>query len=73
MTSRRQRVPTKWHDYLPVSATLLMFVLQVTGVIDISWWWILAPIWLPPALILGLLIIVWLLVSILDAFKGAAK
>jgi hypothetical protein len=71
MTSRRQ--PTKWHDYLPVSTALLMFVLQVTGVIDISWWWILAPIWLPPALILGLLIIVWLLVSILDAFKGAAK
>lgn len=33
--------------------TLLFIGLKLTGVILWSWWWVLAPIWLPTAIFLG--------------------
>ena len=31
---------------------ILLVVLKVTGVIDWSWWWVTAPLWYFPALML---------------------
>lgn len=33
-------------------------VLKLTGVIDWSWWWVLAPLWMPLALCVIMMIIV---------------
>lgn len=32
--------------------TITFIVLKLCGVIDWSWWWVLAPVWIPFALIL---------------------
>lgn len=34
---------------------LVFLVLKLTGVIDWSWWWITAPLWLPIAIVIGIL------------------
>lgn len=38
--------------------TILFIALKLTNVIDWSWWWVLAPLWLPIALILGIIAII---------------
>lgn len=51
------------------SALFIVFlVLKLCGKIDWSWWWVTAPLWIPPAILLGILavvgvvaLIVWLL------------
>lgn len=37
--------------------TVLFIGLKLTGYIDWSWWWVLAPVWGPLALLLVILII----------------
>ena len=37
---------------------LAFIVLKLCGVIDWSWWWVLAPIWMPIVLVLVIIIIV---------------
>ena len=40
-------------------ALLLAFIiLKLTHVIDWSWWWVLSPLWLPLAVIIGIALIV---------------
>lgn len=34
---------------------LLFITLKLTGVIAWSWWWVLAPFWIPLTLVLGIL------------------
>jgi hypothetical protein len=48
--------------FLPL-LTLMFIYLKLTGVILWSWWWVLAPIWIP--IVLGLLIFIAIL-----AIKG---
>lgn len=36
---------------------IAFIVLKLTGVIAWSWWWVLAPIWIPLALLIIILII----------------
>lgn len=38
--------------------TILFIGLKLTNYIDWSWWWVLAPVWLPLALALGFLIVI---------------
>jgi len=33
--------------------TLLFITLRLTGYINWSWWWVLSPLWIGPALVLG--------------------
>lgn len=35
--------------------TVLFVGLKLTDVIDWSWWWVLAPLWLPAAILLSVL------------------
>lgn len=47
--------------------TLIFITLKLTGFIDWSWWWILAPTWIPIAIIVLILlgIIVYYLIKII--------
>lgn len=38
--------------------TILFIALKLTNVIDWSWWWVLSPIWIPVAVVLGIIAIV---------------
>lgn len=46
--------------------TLLFIALKLCGQIDWSWWWVLAPVWIPGALMLLLLAVAAI------AYSGAA-
>jgi hypothetical protein len=35
--------------------TLIFITLKLTGYIDWSWWWVLAPLWIPIVLIFAIL------------------
>ena len=34
----------------PSTLTLVLIILKLTNVIDWSWWWVLAPLWVPLSL-----------------------
>ena len=36
---------------------LIFMTLKLTNNIDWSWWWVTAPLWIPVALVLGLLVV----------------
>lgn len=36
--------------------TLLLVFLKALGLVNFSWWWVFAPIWLPPAFLIFILI-----------------
>lgn len=40
---------------------IVFVVLKLLGVITWSWWWVLAPFWVPVVLVIILLLILWLL------------
>ena len=42
---------------------VVFLVLKLTEVIDWSWWWVTAPIWIPVALVFAMAIIVAILSS----------
>lgn len=42
--------------------TIVFIVLKLTDNIDWSWWWVLSPIWIPIAIVLGLAI-VWFVIQ----------
>ena len=42
---------------------LVFITLKLCGVIDWSWWWVLGPLWLPFAVVLGLALIFMIFAS----------
>jgi hypothetical protein len=42
---------------------LIFFVLKLTKVITWSWWWVTAPLWMPTAIVLALIVLAWLIVG----------
>jgi hypothetical protein len=56
---------------------LLFIALKLCSVIDWSWWWVLSPLWIPIALIVGLCIFFLgmgiLLVGVGQVFKSLIK
>ena len=38
--------------------TILFIGLKLTDHIDWSWWWVLAPLWIPTVLILGIIVLI---------------
>lgn len=49
---------------------LIFITLKLCNIITWSWWWVLAPLWGPVALVLGIFIIVLLILGIIKACKG---
>lgn len=43
---------------------LTFLVLKLTNVINWSWWWVTAPLWIPVAIALGIFIIVFVVAVI---------
>ena len=43
---------------------LLFLALKLTGVIDWSWWWITAPLWIPTAIFVTAVAVVGLVAAI---------
>ncbi len=50
--------------------TLIFITLKLTGHIDWSWWWVLAPIWIPVALILGFLAMAAVIIVVDNYMNG---
>lgn len=48
---------------------VLFIGLKLTGYIDWSWWWVLAPLWLGWAIIIGFALILLLIAGIVAAFS----
>ena len=42
--------------------TVVFVVLKLTDVIDWSWWWVFSPLWIPIAILVGIIV----LAAILD-------
>lgn len=42
---------------LPLFLTIILWVLDLSGAIDIAWYWIISPFWLPFVIILGFAIV----------------
>ena len=53
--------------------TLLFLGLKLTDVIDWSWWWVFAPLWIPVAIVFGVIAAIiagLLVVGILAVITG---
>jgi len=48
---------------------LIFIVLKLVGTITWSWWWVLAPFWVPLAVVLGVAIFAVILAFIIQCFK----
>lgn len=46
--------------------TIVFIVLKLCGVIQWSWVWVVAPIWIPTALFLGISLIIGIIILIID-------
>jgi len=42
--------------------TLVFIVLKLIGVINWSWWWVLAPLWIPFGIVLVIVVIISIIV-----------
>ena len=49
--------------------TILFIALKLTHVIDWSWWWVLAPLWIPVAVVLGIVAITAIVIMIVKLIK----
>lgn len=50
--------------------TIAFIVLKLTGVIGWSWLWVLAPLWIPWAVVLGVLAVIGLVYLVAALFEG---
>ena len=51
---------------------LIFIVLKLVGLIDWSWWWVLAPFWIPLAfalVIVAIVFVVWLIAAVIEYAK----
>lgn len=49
--------------------TVAFIVLKLCKVISWSWLWVLAPIWIPLAIALSILLITWIVTGIVNKFS----
>lgn len=56
-----------------ISATFALFlvflILKLTGVIAWSWWWVTAPLWIPPLAVISILTVVF---AVIGSIVGVA-
>lgn len=55
----------KFSGLLTTLLTVLFIGLKLTNHIDWSWWWVLAPLWIPTSLVLLVIIILFILYCII--------
>lgn len=47
------------------SILLLLIILKLSGAVNISWLWVLAPLWMPISIVLGVLLVALFAVMLL--------
>ncbi len=52
---------------------IAFIVLKLAGVIAWSWWWVLAPLWIPAAITVGILLIMLIVAVVAVTVKEAKK
>lgn len=50
--------------------TVVFIALKLGGIIGWSWWWILAPLWIPWAIVIGLVAIFVLCAAVIAGLKA---
>ena len=55
---KRENDGSLFWGLLEILLTVLFVTLKLTHVIDWSWWWVFAPLWLPVAVIIVIVIII---------------
>ena len=53
--------------------TIVFIALKLTGFINWSWWWVLAPLWGGLAFVVGIFIIVFIVVFTFKSFQRNIK
>ena len=53
--------------------TILFIALKLTDVIAWSWWWVLAPLWVPSAVVLGVLVIMLVIAGVITVIDHNKK
>lgn len=54
---------------LEVTLFIVFLVLKLVGVIDWSWWWVTAPLWIPAALLIAISIIAFIVLFIIHIIR----
>lgn len=49
---------------------IVFIALKLTGHITWSWLWVLSPIWIPPAIVIMVVIVIAVLSIIIGSFRG---
>lgn len=55
--------------FLPSALALLFIGLKLTGHIDWSWWWVTAPLWGGPAIMLATAACIFLAAGVIHVFE----
>ena len=61
MTKEQNKETATWFTPMCFLTTIAFVVLKLTNIIDWSWWWVFAPLWMPLA---GFILIVVILITI---------
>ena len=48
---------------------IVFLILKLTGVIGWSWWWVISPLWLPLACVLGVFMLIGLMIGIVSLIE----
>ncbi len=46
--------------------TVAFIVMKVAGIISWSWWWVLAPLWMPFTIVVGVCLVAALVMTIME-------
>lgn len=52
---------------------IVFIVLKLCGVIAWSWWWVLAPLWMPVVFAIGIVLVLLLILLIVAAIAACSK
>lgn len=52
---------------------IVFLVLKLCGVIDWSWWWVTAPLWIPLSISLVVFVICSLLIGVIEIWERSRK
>ena len=50
-----------------------IIILKLTHIVSLSWWWVLAPLWMPVVLAIGIVLVLLLILLIVAAIAACSK
>ena len=58
---------------LDVTLFIVFLVLKLVGVIDWSWWWVTAPLWIPFAVLIAICTVLFIVGVFIGIIRGIVK